>query len=63
MRMAIRGTLAVLAGFAAMAATVAAFKLFGNVLNNAVAGGVGFIGFVIACIVLPKPKPRQEISN
>ena len=63
MRVAIRGTLAVLAGFAAVAVTVAAFKMSGNVPNNAVAGGVGFIGFVIACLTLPKPEPRQKTSN
>lgn len=63
MSVVIRGTLAVLAGFAAMAVTVAEFKLSGNVPNNAVAGGVGFIGFVVACLMLPKPKPGREIAN
>lgn len=58
MRPAIRVPLTLLAGFAAMTATVAAFKLSGNIPNVAVSGGVGFVGFVIACLTLPKPTAR-----
>lgn len=62
MKAFVRGTLAIMAGFASMAATVAVYKLNGLAPSNAVAGGVGFIGFVVACLTLPKPKHRQPMS-
>jgi len=56
MKTGVRILAAVVAGFAAMAGVVAAFKMSGNPPSNAIAGGVGCLVFYIAWL-MTKPKP------